>query len=122
MYNFCKATDDVTIIITNILWEINYQKPHHLSNPTGYNIPIIKLPYVAHSTSIIVVRKNYFTVVICVYLIVFYLFCIKQSLSNLSSFYFQPKDSIMHVYAHSWLSNDGDRNQQNNQILGPFLL
>ena len=31
--------DDATIIFINILWEINYQKPHHLSDPTGYNIP-----------------------------------------------------------------------------------
>ena len=64
----------------------------------------------------------YFTVVICVYLIVLYLFCIKRSISNLSSFHFQPKDTDTHAYAHSWPSNDGDRNQQNNQRLGPFLL
>ena len=76
----------------------------------------------AHSTSIIVVRKIYFTVVICVYLIVLYLFCIKRSLSNLSSLHFQPKDSDSHAYAHTRSSNDGDRNQQNNQLLGPFLL
>ena len=64
----------------------------------------------------------YFTVVICVYLIVLYLFCIKRSLSNLSSFHFQQKDSDKHGYANSWPSNDGDRNQQNNQLSGPFLL
>ena len=108
--------DDVIIIVTNILREINYQKSHHLSDPhrlcyTNDQIAI------AHSTSIIVVRKIYFTVVICVYLIVLYLFCIKRSLSNLSSFHFQPKDSNTHVYAHSWLSNNNDRNQQNDQLL-----
>ena len=42
--------------------------------------------------------------------------------SNLSSFHFQPKDTDTHAYAHSWPSNDGDRNQHNNQLLGPFLL
>ena len=28
-----KQTDDVIIIVTNILREINYQKPHHSSDP-----------------------------------------------------------------------------------------
>ena len=65
--------DDVIIMFTNILQEINYQELHHLLDPhrlyyTNYQITI------AHNTSIIVVRKIYFTVVICVYLIALYLF------------------------------------------------
>ena len=48
--------------------------------------------------------------------------CIKRLLSNLSLFHFQPKDSDTHAYVHPWSSNDGDRNQENNQLLGLFLL
>ena len=52
-----------------------------------------------------------------------YLIYIKQLFTNpFSSYHFQTKDSSMHVYAHSWLSNNGDRKQQNNQLLGLFLL
>ena len=36
-------------------------------------------------------------------------------------FHFQTKDSNMYVYAHPLSPNDGDRNQQNNQLLSPFL-
>ena len=68
-----------------------------------------------------VVRIMYFTVVIYVYLIVLYLFYIKQLFTNLFSLHFQTKDGDMHAYVHSWLPHDGDRNQQNNQLLHPFL-
>ena len=34
----------------------------------------------------------------------------------------QTNDSNMHVYAHSWSSDDTDRNQLNNQLLGLFLV
>ena len=31
------------------------------------------------------------------------------------------RDSNTHEYAHSWSSQDSDRNQQNNQLSSPFL-
>ena len=37
-------------------------------------------------------------------------------------FHLQRKDSNMHAYAHLWLPNDSDRNQQKNWPLGPFHL
>ena len=83
---------------------------------TNYQIAI------ASRTSTTVVRIIYFTIVLCVYVLVLYLFYIKQLFTNLSSFHFQTKDSDMHAYAHSWSPNDGDKIQQNNQLLGPFLL
>ena len=45
----------------------------------------------------------------------------KQWFTNLFSFHFQTKDSDMHAYVHSWSPNDGDRNQQNNKLLGLFF-
>ena len=113
-----KQTDDAISIV-------KYFAGNQLSKTTpfiGSPQAIIYQLSNRHSTQyiIIIVSKICFTV-ICVYLIVPYLFCIKQLLSNLSSFHFQPKDSDTHAYAQSWLSNDGDRNQYNNQLLGPFL-
>ena len=35
---------------------------------------------------------------------------------------FSTKDRDIHVYVHSWLTNNDDRNQQNDQLLSPFLL
>ena len=107
--------DDVIIIVINILQEINYQKYtiYQLSN--------------RHSTQYINYRckKIYFTVVICVYLIVLYFFCIKQSLSNLSSFYFsfyfQPMDSDMHAHAHSWPSSDGTETSKTTNFQACFF-
>ena len=97
-----KQTDDVTIIITNILQEINshHSSDSHRLSYTNYQTAI------ALSTSIIIVRKIYFNAVICVYLVVLYLFCIKQSLSNLFSFHFQTKHSNTHAPTHSWSSNN----------------
>ena len=98
--------------------EINYLHhifDHHRLYCISYQITI------SHSTPIIIVRQICSTTVICVYLIVLYLFCIKQSFSNLSSIPFQTKDSNTHAHPHSWLPNDGHRNQQNNQLLKPFL-
>ena len=58
---------------------------------------------------------------LCFYVIVLYLFYIKWFFINLFSFHIQTKDSDMHVYVHSWLLNDCDRNQPNNQFLGLFF-
>ena len=75
---------------------IIYQLPnHHSTQYTNYRF-----------------KKIYLTIVICVYLIILYLFCIKQSFSNLSSFHFQTKDSDAYAYVHLWSSNNGHRNQQ----------
>ena len=100
--------DDVIIMATLLEIFIKNRTIHWI--PTGYNITIIKLPqhkYIHYCC-------NYFTVVIFVYLIVLYLFCMKWWFSNLSLFHIQTKDSNMYAYVHSWSSNDGDRNQQNN--------
>ena len=89
----------------------NYQKTYHsldLHRLLYTNYQITR----AHSTSITIVRITYFTVVISIYLIVLYLFCINQPFSNLFLFHFQTKDSDTHAYAYPWSSNDGDRNQQ----------
>ena len=57
-----------------------------------------------------------------------YSFCVCNSTisfqhkGNLFPFHFQTKDSNMYVYAHSWSPNDGNRNQQNSQLLSLFLL
>ena len=106
------------ITTINILREISYQ------NRTLYQIPIGYHNYqiaIASSTSIIIVRIVYFTIAVCVYIMVLYLFYIKWLFTNLFSFHFQTKDRDTHVYAPSWLPNDGNRNQQNNQLLDPFL-
>ena len=51
------------------------------------------------------------------------LFYIKQLFTNLILFHFLTKNSNTHAYVHSWLPNNGDRNQQNNQlVLSLFLL
>ena len=63
------------------------------------------------------IRIIYFTVVLCVYLIVPH----KQLFRNLFTLHLQIKDGNMYAYVHSWLPHDGDRNQQNNQLLNPFL-
>ena len=111
-------------------WCNNHSFKYFVGNQLSKTTPFTRVPqaimynyqiYIAHSTPIIVVRKIYFTVVVCVYLIVLYLFCIKQLFSNLSSFHFQAKDSHMHAYAHSRSPNDGHRNQQNNRLLGLFF-
>ena len=60
------------------------------------------------------IRIIYFTVILCVYVIVPYLFYIKRLFTNLFSFQFQTKNSDTLAYVYSWLSNDADRNQQNN--------
>ena len=73
------------------------------------------------SSTLIVVRITYFTVVVYVYVIVLYLFYIKQLFTNLFLLHFQIKDGDMHAYVQSWWPHDGDRNQQNNQLLNPFL-
>ena len=96
MYNFCKQVDIVINIATNIVREINYQKTAPF---IGSLQAIIYQIAKAHSKSVTIVRKIYFTVVICIYLIVLYTFCVKQSFSNLSSFHFQTKDSDTYGYA-----------------------
>ena len=53
---------------------------------------------------------------------ILYLFYIKRWFTNQFLFHFQTKDSDTHAYAHSWSPGDGDRNQQNNELLGPFRL
>ena len=58
-----KQTYGVIITATNILWEINYINRIIYRIPTGYTI--------AHSTSITVVRKIYFTVIVCVMCFIF---------------------------------------------------
>ena len=85
-----------------------------------YNTPIIK----CHSQQYIItlIRIIYFIVVLCVYVTVLYLFYIKRLFKNVFSFHFQTKDSDMHTYVYSWSPNDGNRNVQNNQLLGLFLL
>ena len=37
-------------------------------------------------------------------------------------FHFQAKHSNMHAYALSWLPNNDESNQQDNQLLSSFLL
>ena len=107
----------------------NHSHKYFIGNQLSKTTPFIGSPQAIiyqlsnrHSTQYINYRckKIYFTVVICIYLIVLYLFCIKRSFSNLSLFHFQTNDSDMHAYVHSWSSNNGDRNQQNNQLLGPI--
>ena len=96
VYNLCKQIDIVINIATNILREINYQKTaSFIGSPQAIIYQIAK----AHSKSVTIVRKNYFTVVICIYLIVLYAFCVKWSFSNLSLFHFQTKDSDTYEYA-----------------------
>ena len=90
--------DDVIITITNILWEINYQNPRHLA--IGFSQVITY--QLTSSTSITVVRIFYFTVVLCAYVIMLYLFYIKQLFTNLFSFHFQTKDSDTYMYVHRW--------------------
>ena len=70
---------------------------------------------VAGSTSIIVVKKIYFTVVLCVYIIVLDLFYTERLFTNLFSFHFQTKDGNM--CAPAWSPNDGTTN-----FWVPFLL
>ena len=90
------------------------QIPHRLY--CRYNIPIIK----CHSQQYIItlIRTIYFIVVLCVYVTVLYLFYIKRLFKNVFSFHFQTKDA----YVYSWSPNDGNRNVQNNTLLGLFLL
>ena len=66
---------------------------------TGYNISTYYQIAKAHFKSVTIVGKIYFTVVICIYLIVLYAFCVKWSFSNLSLFHFQTKDSDTYLYA-----------------------
>ena len=112
--------DDVIMTAINILCEINYQNCTIQWIPTGYNVSIIKSPLTQYTNYHC--KKNLFY---CYYL------CLPNS--TLSFLYktivfkpvfvhFQTKDSDTHVYAHSWSSNYGHRNQQNKQLLGPFLL
>ena len=62
------------------------------------------------------VRKIYFTVVLCVHIIVLYLSQMKQFFTNLLLFHLQTKASELHPYEHSWSPNDGDRNKKNDYI------
>ena len=96
-------------------WCNNHCHKYFAGNQLSKTVPFIGSPQAIiyqlsnrHSTQyiIIVVSKICYTVVICVYLIVPYLFCIKQSLSNLSSFHFQTKHSDTHASTHSWSSNN----------------
>ena len=79
-----------------------------MGNQSSKTIPFIGSPQakytnyqntIANSTSIVVIRIIYFTIVHC------FLFI------NLFSLYFQVKDSDTHADVHSWSPNDGDRNQ-----------
>ena len=120
MYNSHKANG----------WCNNHSQKYFGANQLSKTVPFIECPQAItyqlsnrHSTQYINYRCKiiYFTVVICVYFIVLYLFCIKRLLSNLTLFHFQTEYSDTHVYAHSWSLNDGDRNQQINPLLGLFL-
>ena len=71
---------------------------------------------------IIFVTTIYFTVVLCVCIIVCYHFYLKQWFTNLFSFHFETNNSNMLVYAHLCSPNDDDRKQQSSQLLGPYLL
>ena len=59
MYYSGKETDNVIIIATNILLEINYQKPYHSSDLHKLAIQYINYQItIAHSTPIITVEKS----------------------------------------------------------------
>ena len=68
IYNSTKQIDYVIITALNILQEINYQNLHQLSFPH-------RLQYISYhlntasSTSIIVVRKNFFAAILCIYVL-----------------------------------------------------
>ena len=55
------------------------------------------------STSVIM-RKIYFTIILCIYIIVLYFYCTKWLFTNLFLFHFQTKDCDMHAYVHLSLS------------------
>ena len=98
--------DDLIITTINILQEINYQKPHHSSDP--HRLYCIKYQItIAHSTPI-----THIIVFYCCYLCLLNstLSFLHKSIILKSVFHFQTKDNDMHAYAHSWSSNDGHRN------------
>ena len=50
-----------------------------------------------------------------------YLFYAKGLFTNQFMFHFRTEDSDTHMYAHSWSSHDGGRNQQKKQLLSLSL-
>ena len=93
-------------------WCNNHNHKYFVGNQLSKTIPFSGSPQAIiyqlsnhHSTQYITYRcqKIYFTVVICVYLIVSYLFCIKWLFSNLFSFHFQSIVICMHMCTHDHL-------------------
>ena len=106
-----KQTDNVIIATSNIFWKSIIKNRIIDHFPTGYNTPSIT----CHSqqqlyTSIIIVRKICFTIVLCVYVMVLYVFPIKWYCSQ-TYFHSTFKQSIvickdtrvvmcMHMHTH----------------------
>ena len=66
---------------------------------TGY-IKYINYQLDIAISSSVIIRKIYFTVILCIYIIVIYFYCTKWLFTNLFLFHFQTKDCDMHAYAH----------------------
>ena len=99
-------------------WCKNHNHKYFVGNQLSKSEPFIRLPQalianyqipIASSTSITVVRIIYFTVVLCVYVVVLYFFWLKGLFTNLVSFHFQTQNRDMHVYVHAWSPNNSDR-------------
>ena len=103
-------------------WCINHNHKYIVGNKTA--------PFIRTLQAIIYQLSNhhsqqyinyhcYFTVVLCVHVIVLHLFYIFHK--PIFIFQFQTKDDDTHTYAQLWLPNSGDKKQQNNKVLSLFL-
>lgn len=111
------------------MYFVQYFKPiikmDRLSFPIGYSYYTNNQLAIASSTSFTVVRKLYFTAVLCDHIIVLYVFLyMMQLFMSQFSFHFQTKDSDAHVYVpyvDLRAPNDGDRNSKQPTFLTSFI-